>query len=691
MRPYVIINGVNSNTITGLIISKLPPVTKPQMRLLTEQIDGRDGDINTPLGFSAYDKPLEIGLTAEADVNEVIAYFNQAGKIIFSNEPDKYYNFAIYDAIDYEKLIRFKTATINLHTQPYKYSNTQGAIALNSGSNTVVNSGNTVSKPDLILEGSGVVNLSINNRQIIEADLTDVNKILIDSDTMNAYSVNVINPIKSIKSDINPVQDLHGYSKPWSGGGGKNKFNDTTGTHTINANTDVTLVIGDVYLEANTIYTISCKQTPAPLTSFVRNTLFVVGGGSTTYNPAGNDYTIKPMTFTPTVSGIYSVRVWGHTLSANTTYSEFQVEKGSTATAYEPYSNICPISGFSALNVTRTGKNLVNIPDKVQTGGGYLFSNYYINLPQGTYTLSFDSTANHGQCNFVVKKDNASIGSVTTNLTTGRVSLTVTITQKSTKIECYANTGGTFSNIQLELGNQASEYHAYNGQTATVNFGQTVYGGVVDVTNGKVIITHEYCVLNGTETITSNTQGGHTRFSCQKLVNLADNNASNENFCSHFLPASAPIGQNQIDNAIGVYNRGLYWRADQFTDVTAMKNYLLAQYNANTPVMYVAKLATPIEIITTPENLTALSGQNNVYGDTNGDTEVKVKIDGEEQTLTGEIVTFNIDELEYELGAFANRIVTGNYDNIKLEVGSNNVELTGAFTGGQLTRYSRWL
>ena len=187
MRPYVIINGVNSNTITGLIITKLPPVTKPQMRLLTEQIDGRDGDINTPLGFSAYDKPLEIGLTAEADVNEVIAYFNQAGEIIFSNEPDKYYKFAIYDAIDYEKLIRFKTATINLHTQPYKYSNTQGALALNSGSNTVVNSGNTVSKPDLILEGSGVVNLSINNRQIIEADLTDVNKILIDSDTMNAY------------------------------------------------------------------------------------------------------------------------------------------------------------------------------------------------------------------------------------------------------------------------------------------------------------------------------------------------------------------------------------------------------------------------------------------------------------------------------------------------------------------------
>ena len=119
---------------------------------------------------------------------------------------------------------------------------------------------------------------------------------------------------------------------------GKNKFNDTTGPHTINANTDVTLVIGDIFLEANTTYTISCKQTPAPLTSFVRNTLYIIGGGTTTYNPAGNDYTIKPMTFTPTVSGTYNIRVWGHTLSADTTYSEFQVETGSQATSFEPYN-----------------------------------------------------------------------------------------------------------------------------------------------------------------------------------------------------------------------------------------------------------------------------------------------------------------------------------------------------------------
>ena len=107
MRNYIILNGVNSNTITGLLISTLPPITKPKIRTQTEEIDGRDGDIVTKLGYSAYDKEIEIGLYGNFDIDEVIAYFNSEGTVIFSNEPDKYYNYQILDQIDYEKLIRF--------------------------------------------------------------------------------------------------------------------------------------------------------------------------------------------------------------------------------------------------------------------------------------------------------------------------------------------------------------------------------------------------------------------------------------------------------------------------------------------------------------------------------------------------------------------------------------------------------
>ena len=45
IRPYIVLNGINSQTIPGLIISKLPPISKPLQRTLVETVDGRDGDI----------------------------------------------------------------------------------------------------------------------------------------------------------------------------------------------------------------------------------------------------------------------------------------------------------------------------------------------------------------------------------------------------------------------------------------------------------------------------------------------------------------------------------------------------------------------------------------------------------------------------------------------------------------------
>ena len=54
MRPYIIINGVPSTRIEGLIISTLPSISKPEIRTDTETIDGRDGDIITKLAGTLY-------------------------------------------------------------------------------------------------------------------------------------------------------------------------------------------------------------------------------------------------------------------------------------------------------------------------------------------------------------------------------------------------------------------------------------------------------------------------------------------------------------------------------------------------------------------------------------------------------------------------------------------------------------
>lgn len=129
---YVILNGVKSTSINGLLIQSLPSISKPLVRTQIDQIDGRDGDIVTTLGYSAYDKEMTIGLYGNYDINEVIQYFNSQGTVTFSNEPDKYYNYQIISQIDFEKLIRFKTAKVTFHVQPFKYSNVDKPYILNN-------------------------------------------------------------------------------------------------------------------------------------------------------------------------------------------------------------------------------------------------------------------------------------------------------------------------------------------------------------------------------------------------------------------------------------------------------------------------------------------------------------------------------------------------------------------------------
>lgn len=121
MINYIELNGEKSTSVKGLIIQSLPPISKPKMRTSIETIDGRDGDIVTKLGYSAYDKKVSIGLHGDFDIDDAIAFFDSEGEVVFGNEPDKYYRYQILDQIDFERLVRFRTAKVKMHVQPFKY------------------------------------------------------------------------------------------------------------------------------------------------------------------------------------------------------------------------------------------------------------------------------------------------------------------------------------------------------------------------------------------------------------------------------------------------------------------------------------------------------------------------------------------------------------------------------------------
>ena len=173
IRPYLIINGVNSRNIQGLIISKLPPICKPPKRYRAEQIDGRDGEIITELGWSSYDKTFEIGLSYDYNVDDIIAFFNEGGEIIFSNEPDKKYNYQLFKEINFEKLINFKKAKVTLRVEPFKFSDSESERTFEGdplSSIYIRNNGNIFSRPFITITGVGECSLKLNNKKILGLD-----------------------------------------------------------------------------------------------------------------------------------------------------------------------------------------------------------------------------------------------------------------------------------------------------------------------------------------------------------------------------------------------------------------------------------------------------------------------------------------------------------------------------------------
>lgn len=190
---YIILNGIKSTLINGLLIQSLPPISKPLLRTQIEEIDGKDGDIVTSLGYSAYNKSFEIGLYGDYDIDEVINFFASAGTVTFSNEPDKYYRYQIFEQIDFERLVMFKTATVTMHVQPFKYSLVDKLKSFDNISNLVIrNNGNTNSRPKITIYGSGNINLSLNGSQIFIISLGNESNITIDAEKMEAFKGNTL-------------------------------------------------------------------------------------------------------------------------------------------------------------------------------------------------------------------------------------------------------------------------------------------------------------------------------------------------------------------------------------------------------------------------------------------------------------------------------------------------------------------
>lgn len=146
----------------------------------------------------------------------------------------------------------------------------------------------------------------------------------------------------------------------------------------------------------------------------------------------------------------------------------------------------------------------------------------------------------------------------------------------------------------------------HNNNSETVSFGSTVYGGILDVVNGKLTITYSLVDLGTLSwtyyqdgifftTLTGRKQGG------QNLI------------CSNYKTSDVQGWTFIEDKAVvgNVANSNVYVRDTTYSDKTTFT----AAMNG---VQLVYELATPIEVTLTPIEIEQVFGSNTISTNTNG-------------------------------------------------------------------------
>ena len=195
------------------------------------------------------------------------------------------------------------------------------------------------------------------------------------SSEISGNPVSISNPsgltaLTGLSVDIEPVQDLNGYDHPWVGGAGKNKLpSHAVGSTTTNGVTFTVRADGSIALSgtatARTDFVISTFNVP--------NTSLAISGapsgGSAKWNlridlTASGEANQCYDDGSATASRTMNTAVGTQVKAVIRVYSGINVDglvfypmlrlASVTDDTYEPYSNICPITGHTSATVTRT-------------------------------------------------------------------------------------------------------------------------------------------------------------------------------------------------------------------------------------------------------------------------------------------------------------------------------------------------
>ena len=288
-------------------------------------------------------------------------------------------------------------------------------------------------------------------------------------------------PLNKLEIKIDPQQDLHGYDRPWAPGGGKNLIDIADGSITTTTN----LLSKELAAGAYTFSAYGKREDGGQwrvLVSKMDGTAIEAGAAS-----SGTVLQRNYATFT--LAETTSVRLQLQFLSSYSTlqYENVQLELGSAATAYEPYSNVCPISGCNEVELSLTGKNLFDnnfahytrpvdyriLPIDLKQGETYTFSVKLTGTAVTGCTLGFVKA---GARYFDFQGFNIFINAEgrIPSYTQPKYTVTVDASFTAPALVVYARDEAAFNSlfenyeIQLEVGNRNTEYEPYTDGTKSI-------------------------------------------------------------------------------------------------------------------------------------------------------------------------------------------------------------------------------
>lgn len=391
------------------------------------------------------------------------------------------------------------------------------------------------------LTDSGLDIGSFNFKMKIEPDAFDGNLSISEvSGNIATFKTDLAEDLIKLDVDLEPIQDLHGYDYPWPTGMINqitvNRTKGDAGAYGPNVTRDwdytkyyVGFSYNNYYAEnmltsysvGNDIVSVTQSRNAYGVAFPIRakpNHQYYVGctfGGTvrlavsyfdstgSLINHESNIRTSRIITTPDNCSTLVLVVYDGAASGVSVSASNIFINDPATETSYTPYSNICPITGHDSAQLVRTGKNLIDTAKLLQQssnvvviGQNSAYSNHELFLKKGSYTIRVNTSVVAS----VYYHDGTSVRVGATN-----TNLTFTLSEDTwISFYIYTSAGISVSNItdyRLELGSVATNYEPYSSDPTpiTVNFGQTVYKGVLYSKLRKVLVTHVCETFDGSE------------------------------------------------------------------------------------------------------------------------------------------------------------------------------------------------